>query len=97
MKNYKPDVAVLLTCHNRKEKTLRCLKHLFAQESNAKKYFIEVFLVDDSSTDGTSEGVKDLFPNVNIIKGDGNLFWSRGMQLAWKIAIEKKVMIFSCG
>jgi GT2 family glycosyltransferase len=82
-------IAVLLTCHNRKEKTLLCLSALYKcilQE----KYAFEVFLADDGSTDGTVQVVREEFPQVNIIQGDGNLYWNRGMHKAWKTAAETK-------
>lgn len=79
------NIAVLLTCHNRKEKTVSCLKALF-EASLPRGFALDVFLVDDGSTDGTSAAVKKIFPGVNIIQGDGNLFWNRGMHLAWKTA-----------
>jgi GT2 family glycosyltransferase len=80
-------IAVLLTCHNRHEKTLICLKSLF-ESKLSKDFKLDVFLVDDESTDGTSEVVKQQFPKVNIIHGDGSLFWTGGMRLAWKTATE---------
>ena len=76
-------IAVLLTCFNRKNKTLACLKSLFGIIPNC-----HVYLVDDKSTDGTSEAIKQTFPQVKIIRGDGNLFWSRGMYTAWKEAVK---------
>jgi GT2 family glycosyltransferase len=78
-------IAVLITCHNRKEKTLSCLTALF-NCILPDGYTFDVFLVDDGSTDGTSNAVKEKFPQVNIIQGNGNLFWNRGMHLAWTIA-----------
>lgn len=74
-------IAVLLTCFNRKEKTLRCLNHLFKLNNE-----IDVYLVDDGSTDNTSETIVKEFPQVNLIKGSGNLFWNKGMNLAWEHA-----------
>lgn len=73
--------AALLTCYNRKEKTIKCLHSLFNILPECS-----VYLVDDQSTDGTSELVLQKFPQVHIIKGTGNLFWSRGMYTAWKEA-----------
>lgn len=80
-------IAVLLACHNRKEKTLNCLQQITTQKGvdNLK---INVFLVDDNSTDGTKEAVEDRFPSVNVIDGNGELYWNRGMLLAWKTALK---------
>lgn len=86
MKIQKPDIAVLLTCHNRKEKTLRCLENLFLQKEAGTGFSMKVFLVDDGSTDGTGDAVRQRFPDVNIIMGNGQLFWNKGMHLAWKSA-----------
>lgn len=76
-------IAFLLTCFNRKAKTNNCLSSLFSIVPDA-----HVFLVDDASTDGTSELVKSEFPSVKLIKGDGNLFWNRGMHRAWTEALK---------
>lgn len=73
--------AVLLTSFNRKEITKKCLTFLFLFENK-----FDVYLVDDGSTDGTSEMIISEFPQVNLIMGDGNLFWNRGMALAWETA-----------
>ena len=47
----------------------------------------EIFLVDDASTDGTADAVKINFPKINIISGNGNLYWNQGMRLAWQSAL----------
>lgn len=80
-------VAILLTCFNRKYKTLEALKNIDDQviSSDLK---IDVFLVDDGSTDGTGIEVSEKHPKVNLIKGEGNLFWNQGMRLAWNKAME---------
>jgi glycosyltransferase involved in cell wall biosynthesis len=83
------NIAILITCHNRKEKTLCCLRNLFACPL-PRSYKLYVYLVDDGSTDGTAKGIKDNFPAVKIIQGDGNLFWNRGMNLAWKTAVKER-------
>ncbi len=84
---------MLLTCHNRKDKTLDCLTSLFHCEL-PDSYSLDVFLVDDGSIDGTAEEVKKIFPIVNIIQGNGNLYWNQGMRLAWNNARETKYFDF---
>lgn len=85
-----PIIAVLMTCHNRKDKTLQCLTNLFLQQGLNEVFKLEVFLVDDGSSDGTTEALKLQFPEVNFIQGNGNLYWNRGMHLAWKTASSMK-------
>lgn len=80
-------IAVLLTCHNRKKKTLRCLRSLSVASSESD-IELNVFLVDDGCTDGTADAVKEEFPSVYIIKAGGDLFWAGGMRLAWKSALD---------
>lgn len=75
--------AALLTCHNRKTKTLACLRSLFVIVPS-----VEVYLTDDGCTDGTAEVVKTTYPKVHIIRGDGSLYWNRGMLSAWKEAVK---------
>ena len=82
-------LAVLMACHNRRETTLRCLEALFAQEGLPPGFQSEVFLVDDGSTDGTSDAVRERFPHVFVIQGDGNLYWNRGMIRAWDEAAKQ--------
>ena len=81
-------IAVLMTCYNRVLTTIECLKKLFAQEV-PDGFNFDVYLVDDASPDSTGKIVRDKFPMVNVIMGDG-LFWCRGMRLAWDTACSKR-------
>ena len=83
----KKNVAVLITCHNRLKKTKKCLESIYLQK-NIEKINIKIFLVDDGSNDGTSEYVKENFPKIKLIQGDGNLYWGGGMYLAWEEALK---------
>lgn len=78
-------VAVLLTSHNRKEKTLKCLGALRHQHLPAG-LTLDIFHVDDGSTDGTAEAIHRHFPSVHLIREDGNKFWNGGMNRAWGVA-----------
>ena len=83
-------IAALLTCFNRKDKTLACLDRVYNQDI-IDKLSLEIFLVDDGSEDGTSKAVKDKFPDVNVIPGTGDLFWGGGMRLAFNEAMKEDV------
>lgn len=82
-------IAALLTCHNRRDLTLRCLSRLVAAARQAgASVVVDTFLVDDGCTDGTGDAVRAQFPLVNVIAGTGKLFWCGGMRLAWQHAAE---------
>ncbi len=83
------EIAILLACFNRKQKTLAFFDSLVNQHS-FKKWSIDIFLLDDGSTDGTADAVKEKYPYVNIITGTGNLFWAGGMRTIWEYAIAHK-------
>lgn len=84
----KKRVAILLTVHNRKVKTLACLSNLYKQRFSDKIVFA-TYLTDDGCTDGTPDEVANKYPDVHIIKGNGNLYWNRGMWTAWKEAAKE--------
>lgn len=78
-------IAILLTVFNRCEQTLRCLEAV-RQLLRPEGVQIKAFLVEDGCTDGTPEAVAEQFPEVEIIHGDGSLYWNRGMYTAWAAA-----------
>jgi GT2 family glycosyltransferase len=81
-------ITAVLTCFNRREKTLSCLRSYFAQELDPS-ISIDAVLVDDSSSDRTAEAVRSLDSRVTVIQGTGDLYWARGMALAEQHAIKR--------
>ena len=75
-------LAFLITCHNRRELTLRALRCVAAAAANAP-ISTTVVLLDDASTDGTRQAVNTEFPDTIIVEGDGNNFWNGGLYRAW--------------
>ncbi len=82
-------IAVLLTVYNRKESTIKCLRNLQECELPVGTE-LKVYLTNDGCTDGTPEAVRQEFPEVHIIEGDGTLYWNRGMIAAWKEAAKEE-------
>ena len=89
-------IAAVLTCFNRKDKTVSCLRSLYKalDQYNAKaedKIQLAIYLTDDGCTDGTADAVREDFGDkeIHILRGDGNLFWAGGMRLAWREALKR--------
>lgn len=74
---------VVIPVFNRLPLTIRCLESLSAQTDKG----MEIILIDDGSTDGTSEVVQERFPEVQVIRGDGTLWWSGAVNLGVRRAL----------
>ena len=80
-------VCALLTCFNRRDKTLECLRAL-ADSTGLQQVALSAVLVDDGSTDGTAEAVRAEFAWVEVVRASEPLFWCRGMHLAFETALQ---------
>lgn len=78
-------VAVVTPVHNRREMTLQCLRSL--ARIDATGLDLRFYVVDDGSTDGTSEAIHEHFPAVTVIRGDGNLWFTAGMNRGVEAAL----------
>ena len=81
--------AIIIPVHNRKKFTLSCLDYLHQGKLDAT-----IFLVDDGSSDGTADSVTERYPDVEIVHGDGDLYWTGGMSLGMKNAYEMGAEVF---
>lgn len=81
-------IAAVLTCYNRKEKTIACVTALQkAATLLTNKVTLNIIVADDNSSDGTSEVLAKNFPQVEVLHGTGALFWNGGMHMAFAKAI----------
>ena len=80
-----PLVALVVPVHNGKEDTGEFLDSL--KRVSYPNY--KIIIIDDGSTDGTKEMIRQEYPEVMLLKGNGNL-WSSG---AINMGIEKAIDI----
>lgn len=81
-------IAVLITVHNRKDKTVKCLDCLNVCYL-PQRTVLEIYLTDDGCCDGTTDAVREKYPEIQMIQGNGTLFWNRGMWTAWNEAAKE--------
>lgn len=81
-----PDLCVVIPTFNRKKQLLELLIQLKQQKAGTLK--VAIVVVVDGSTDGTMEMLQSDFPEVYIIKGDGNWWFTRSMNEGCKYAVD---------
>lgn len=69
-------IEIVAPVHNRRDITLQCLKSL--SRINKKNLDVHIIIVNDGSTDGTEQAINEQFPEVEVVKGDGNLWFTGG-------------------
>jgi GT2 family glycosyltransferase len=84
-------VYIIIPVHNRKAITLNCLKTL-KKNGNIDRY--QVIVVDDGSTDGTKEAIHSLYPEVIVLEGNGDLWWTGAIAKGMKYAYEQGAEYF---
>jgi len=67
-------VSVIISTYNAREVVGDCLASIY-QNPPSEPY--EIILVDDASTDGTSEMVRARFPEVRLLRNEVNLHYTR--------------------
>jgi GT2 family glycosyltransferase len=83
-----PSLCVLVGCHNRRDKTVRALKALASQTCLVDVKW-SIFVVDDGSSDGTTEAVLSVIPEAHMFLGPGNLYWGGAMRMVFAAALQQ--------
>lgn len=86
MTSEKVRVEIVTPVHNRRDITLQCLRSL--RRLRGEKLKFHTIIVDDGSTDGTSEAIEREFPEVQIVKADGTLFFTEGTNAGVRAALQ---------
>ena len=91
MKSNKKIIAIIIPVFNGLEYTKQCLSTLFSliSRSEVKEHIFKIIVVDDGSTDGTSPWIKENCPSVHLLNGNGDLWWTGGINMGIKYAIKE--------
>jgi GT2 family glycosyltransferase len=84
-------VSVIIPVFNGLEYTKKCLENLsnLKETIKCRENVLEIILVDDGSTDGTYQWVEKRYPEVHLLRGNGNLWWSGGINTGTDYALNE--------
>ncbi len=73
-------ISILIPVHNKLEVTQTGLASLYEaldyyENISTGNVKYEVVVIDDGSTDSSSNWIRKNYPQVHVLKGDGNLWW----------------------
>lgn len=74
---------IVIPVFNRIQHTIICLESLKKQSRDD----FNIILVNDGSTDATAKTVAQQFPDVHLVDGDGNWWWTRSVNEGIKAAL----------
>jgi GT2 family glycosyltransferase len=74
--------TAILASHNRLALTKRALQSFFAQGQLLPATVLNAVVVDDGSIDGTGHEIARAFPDVHVLRANGELFWAGAMARA---------------
>ncbi len=80
-----PPVAIVILTWNQREVTLECLGSLEQMDYPDER--LEIIVVDNGSSDGTSEAIGDRFPAVTVIRNEENLGFAGGNNVGIRSAL----------
>ena len=76
------DISIIIVSYNTKLLLLDCLASIFA---TVKDMSFEVWVVDNNSTDGTIEAVRQRYPTVNAIANRENRGFAAANNQAFRV------------
>jgi GT2 family glycosyltransferase len=68
------DCSFIIVSWNAKEYLLNCVRSIYAESGSVTA---EVIVVDNASVDGSADAVAEAFPDVRVIRNDGNAGFAR--------------------
>ena len=86
MENIEKKIGVIVPTHNRKNYLKAIL--VCISDQKIENVILEIIVVVDGSTDGTFEMLATDYPNIHVIIGTGNWWWTKCMNEGFKKAIE---------
>ena len=84
------DLIILAACFNRKNKTKAFLKSVSKQCRELEKSF-RILIVDNNSTDGTAECIREIDPEVEVLNTPKDMYWAQSMVFGFDWIINKQV------
>lgn len=87
-------ISIIIPIHNRLEVTIEGLRSLYSSLNKYEKQSVlscdfTILVIDDGSIDGSYEYLSNNFPDIYILKGNGDLWWGGAINFGVKYSMEE--------
>lgn len=79
-------ILAIMPVHNRVATTLACIKQL--KKIRVTRFVLRIVVIDDGSNDGTCQSIEKQYPEVKVIKSDGDLWWAGAVNVGLRYALK---------
>jgi GT2 family glycosyltransferase len=86
------DLSIIIVNWNTRDLLIQCLESVFR---TVRGVDLEVFVVDNGSTDGSGRAVKERFPDVRVIENQGNVGFAGANNQALKLSRGKYLLLLN--
>jgi GT2 family glycosyltransferase len=86
------DLSIIIVSYNTREMTLECLRSVAAETRDIS---YEVLVVDNKSSDGSAEAIRENFPDVKLTALTDNIGFARANNLAAKTARGRRILLLN--
>lgn len=86
------DVSIIIVSYNTREMTLECIGSVITETEEAR---YEIIVIDNNSNDGSADGIRSAFPEIELIACEENLGFGRANNLAIKRAHGRRILLLN--
>lgn len=86
------DLSIIIVNWNTKKLLVECLDSIYRSPQNIE---YDIWVVDNASTDGSSELVRERYPEVNLIANEVNIGFARANNLAYQQCTGKNILLLN--
>lgn len=86
------DLTIIIVSYETRDMTIECIRSVL-QQTSAVRY--EIIVVDNASTDGSAEAIRQSFPAIHLIASAENIGFGRGNNLAALHARGRRLLLLN--